>query len=113
MQTFESRPDDARLVFVTAPDEAVARRLADGLVAARLAACVNILPGLRSVYHWEGEVHSATEVLLLAKTTAERVPEIESFLDEHHPYDCPECVALATASVEAAYLAWLRAGVAR
>lgn len=113
MSSFETRPDEARVVLVTAPDDAVAQRLADGLVSARLAACVNIVPGLRSVFRWEGEVCSETEVLLIAKTTAERVPEIESFLAEHHPYDCPECVALAVAAVEAAYLAWLRGEVAR
>lgn len=108
MNASAPRPDDARVVLSTAPDDATAERLARGLVDAGLVACVNLVPGLRSIYRWQGEVQDDAEVLLIAKTVAERVPQLEAWLAEHHPYDCPECVALEVASVEAAYLAWLR-----
>jgi len=111
MTSRDERSDAPRVVLTTAPDEDTADRLARGLVDAGLAACVNLVPGVRSIYRWQGEVASDPEVLLVAKTVAERVPEIEAWLAEHHPYDCPECVALEVASVEAAYLAWLRASV--
>ncbi|MEZ5978926.1 MAG: divalent-cation tolerance protein CutA [Planctomycetota bacterium] len=111
--TSDRQPDDPRVVLVTAPDEVVARRLADGLVSGGLCACVNLVPGVTSVYRWDGVVQADSEVLMVAKTVAERVPEIESFLAREHPYDVPECVALEVASVEAAYLAWLRRSVAR
>lgn len=96
-----------RVVLITAPDLEVGRVLARTLVGARAAACVNLVPGLTSVYRWQGEVQEDPEVLLVAKTTCGRMAELEALLAEHHPYDVPECVALAPASVEASYLAWL------
>ena len=99
----------ARVVLVTAPDLACARALARGLVERRLAACVNLVPGLESVYRWEGKIESASEVLLLVKTTAGHLRELESFLAAEHPYDVPECIALEPAEVESSYLAWLLA----
>jgi periplasmic divalent cation tolerance protein len=97
----------ARLVWITAPDAQVALRLARGLVEERLAACAQVLPGMTSVYRWQGQVHEEAEVLLVAKTTAARLPELEAWLREAHPYDTPECLALAPQRVEARYLAWL------
>lgn len=99
----------ARVVLVTAPDLAVARALARGLVERRLAACVNLVPGLESVYRWQGAVENANEVLLLVKTAAERLPALEDFLAAEHPYDLPECIALEPARIEPRYLAWLLA----
>ena len=98
---------DPRLVLSTAPDRASAERIARSLVESRLAACVNLVPGIRSVYRWEGEVEEADEVLLVAKTTAARLEELERALVGLHPYDVPECVALDPSRVEASYLAWL------
>jgi periplasmic divalent cation tolerance protein len=103
----------ARVVLTTAPDRDTALRLARGLVEERLAACAQVLPGLTSVYRWEGTVQEAGEVLLLIKTSAERVVALESWLRSAHPYDTPECVALAPARVEPRYLAWLEAACAQ
>ena len=104
----EHRPaTQPRLVLVTAPDEAVAERLARRLVEAELAACVNLVPGLKSVYRWEGAVEEASEVLMVAKTTAGRLAELERRLSALHPYDVPEFVALEPTHVEARYAAWL------
>lgn len=97
----------ARLVWITAPDAQVALRLARGLVEERLAACAQVLPGMTSVYRWQERVHEEAEVLLVAKTTAARLPALESWLRRAHPYDTPECLALAPQRVEPRYLAWL------
>jgi periplasmic divalent cation tolerance protein len=103
----EIRNEGARLLLTTAPDRAVAERIARELVDRGLAACVNLLPAVRSLYRWKGRVEEADEVLLLAKTTAARVPEIERALAEIHPYELPECVVISPERVEEKYLAWL------
>jgi periplasmic divalent cation tolerance protein len=96
-----------RIVLTTAPDRETATRIARALVERTLAACVNIVPGVGSVYRWQGRIEESDEVLLLAKTTQARIGDLERALGELHPYDVPECVVLAPASVEAKYLAWL------
>jgi periplasmic divalent cation tolerance protein len=97
----------ARVVWITAPDREVALRLARGLVERRLAACAQVLPGLTSVYRWQGAVQEESEVLLLVKSTAARLDALEAWVREAHPYDTPECLALAPERVEPRYLAWL------
>ena len=97
----------AILVLCTAPDEDVATRLARGLVNERLAACVNLLPGVRSFYRWKGEVHEDPEVQLLIKTRASRLEALEVYLEREHPYEVPEIVAVPLARVEAKYLKWM------
>ena len=104
-------PSDPRVVFVTAPDEVEAERLARELVKRRLAACVNRVPGVISTYHWQGEVNEDSEVLLIIKTTSARLQELEATVHELHPYEVPEFVALAPGHVAAPYLEWLRASV--
>jgi periplasmic divalent cation tolerance protein len=98
---------DARIVLSTAPDREIAERIARGLVERGLAACVSLVPGVRSVYRWKGEIEGAEEVLLVAKTVAERLEGLEKALKELHPYEVPEVVALEADRVEASYLAWL------
>lgn len=101
--------DDAPiLILCTAPDLATAERLGRGLVEAKLAACVNLLPGVRSIYTWKGAVEDAEEVQLLVKTTARRFEALEGFVREHHPYEVPELVVLPIEGGGASYLAWLR-----
>jgi periplasmic divalent cation tolerance protein len=102
-----------RWVVSTAPDLERARALARALVEERLAACVSFQPGLNSVYRWKGAVEEANEVLLVIKTTAERLPELERAFARLHPYEVPELVALEPAHVAAPYLAWLVAEVER
>lgn len=99
-------PTEPRLVLITVGEEPTAERLARELVEGQLAACVNLLPGIKSVYRWEGAVQCDPEVLMLVKTTSARLRELEDFLQREHPYDTPECVALEPAQVEARYLAW-------
>ena len=96
-----------RVVLVTAPDLAAARTLARRMVEGRMAACVNLLPAVESVYRWQGALESANEVLLVIKTSAERLAELEGFVAREHPYEVPEFVVLDPSHVGANYLAWL------
>ena len=95
------------VVLSTAPDESVAAELAAALVERRLAACVNLVPGVRSLYWWEGELQDDAEVLMVCKTDARRLDALTSMLQEMHPYDCPEVVALPVEGGAEAYLAWI------
>ena len=104
-----SDPAELRVVLVTAPGVEVARSLAHALVGARLAACANLVPGVRSVYRWEGEVQEDEEVLLVLKTRADRGVELASRIRELHPYDLPEVLELPVVGGSAAYLDWVRA----
>ncbi|WP_034408243.1 divalent-cation tolerance protein CutA [Deinococcus murrayi] len=94
------------VVLVTLPPEQ-APALARTLVAERLAGCVNVLPGLQSVYRWEGEVAEDREALLLIKTTGERYPELEARIRAMHPYEVPEIVALPWDRALPEFQTWL------
>jgi periplasmic divalent cation tolerance protein len=96
------------VVLCTAPDAETGARLAKGLVEAKLAACVNVIPGLRSFYVWQDELQDDAEVQLLIKTRKERLEALENHLDEHHPYDVPELLALPIAQGGGSYVRWLR-----
>jgi len=97
----------AIVVLMTAASQEEASRLAEMLVGAHLAACVQIMPQMESVYRWKGEVHRAPEFLLLAKTTAACFDELEREVRSLHTYDTPEIVALPVTHVSALYLDWL------
>lgn len=94
---------------MTAPDDATADALATRLVEERLAACASVLPGIRSTYRWRGEVQRADEVLLLLKTTEERVAALIARGAELHPNEVPEILALPVDAGSAVYLDWVRA----
>jgi periplasmic divalent cation tolerance protein len=100
---------DARVVLMTAPDRATAESLAESVVRERLAACASLVPGLTSVFWWEGRLQRAEEVLLLLKTQADRVPALIARAAELHPYDVPEVLALSVEAGFAPYLEWVRA----
>ena len=96
------------VVLSTIAPEA-AETLASQLIEERVAACVNILPGVTSVYHWQGEVHRDDETLLVIKTSAEALPQVMKRVSELHPYDVPEIVALDASAVHPPYAAWISA----
>jgi periplasmic divalent cation tolerance protein len=102
---------DPIMVLMTAGSREEAARLADVLVGARLAACVQILPEIESVYHWQGKVERAPEVLLLAKTTLPNFHELESLVRSLHSYETPEIIALPITTGSIPYLEWLIANV--
>jgi periplasmic divalent cation tolerance protein len=97
--------ENAVVVLCTFPDLDQARQIGAALVERQVAACVNLLPGIESIYRWEGKVERAGEVLALIKTS--RYPDLESALRELHPYEVPEILALPVAAGLEAYLRWV------
>ncbi|GAB5604098.1 divalent-cation tolerance protein CutA [Sideroxyarcus sp. TK5] len=95
------------LVVTTLPDRATAERIAEALVTARAAACVNVLAECTSVYRWQGKVERAGEVPMLIKTTRTAYARLETTLRTLHPYDVPEIVALPVTAGLPAYLDWV------
>jgi len=95
------------IVLVTTPNEAEAESLAARIVEAKLAACVQILPRMTSVYVWEGKLQKDAEHLLLIKTLPDKYDELEAFIIANHSYDVPEIVAIDAERVSGPYLAWL------
>jgi periplasmic divalent cation tolerance protein len=98
---------DKRIVMSTAGSEDEARKLARHLVEHQLAACVNIVPRIESIYRWQGKVESSQEWLLLIKTTAENFPAVRDAIRELHSYELPECVLLTIEEGSPNYLQWL------
>lgn len=102
---------DAIVVFMTAGSADEARRIATELVGRELAACVQILPEIESLYRWEGAMQREKEVLILAKTTAAQFDELESAVRAIHSYETPEIVAVPISQVSEPYRVWLAASV--
>ncbi|MEC7948979.1 MAG: divalent-cation tolerance protein CutA [Myxococcota bacterium] len=98
-------------VLVTAPSEDVAAALARGAVSAGVAACGNLVPGVRSIYRWQGEVHDDAEVLIVFKTARSRFEALRRYVVDAHPYETPEVIALPVTDGHAPYLAWVAANV--
>jgi periplasmic divalent cation tolerance protein len=102
---------DKLLVLTTAGSEAEARKIAEGLVQRRLAACVNIVPRIQSVYRWQGKVEQAEEFLLLIKTSKPREEQVRAAITEWHSYELPECIAISIESGSEKYLKWIEESV--
>lgn len=99
--------NDVLVCLCTCPDRAAGQRIAEALVGEGLAACVNLLPGIHSVYRWHGAVEHADEVLLLVKTTRARMDAMQARLLELHPYELPELLAVECTGGLPAYLGWI------
>jgi len=99
---------DELIVLVTTSNAEEAARIADVLVSERLAACVNIVPGIESIYRWEGKVTRDHESLMIIKTTGARYDEVERRVKELHNYSTPEVIALKIERGSEQYLSWLR-----
>ena len=95
------------VVFTTTPDTTEADRRARLIVGEKLAACVQILPKMTSVYFWEGKIHTEPEHLLLIKTLEDKFDSLSAFIRQHHSYDVPEIVAIDAEKVSGDYLKWL------
>ena len=85
--------------------------MAESLVESRLAACVNVIPGVVSIYRWKGRVHRDGESLLVVKTTVSRFKALERWIKAHHPYETPEIISLPVAAGSKDYLSWLSSAV--
>ena len=103
--------DDPIVVFLTAANGEEATRLADLLIGAQLAACVQILPEMESVYRWQGNIERQSEILLIAKTTAAKFADLEREVRVLHSYETPEIVAIPLVAASTPYLQWLTASL--
>lgn len=99
-------PARFRVVLIAAP-RPKANALAKGLVAARLAGCVNVVPGVVSHYRWKGRIQKDAEALLIAKTSAESLPALKRWVEKNHPYEVAEVLSLPVEDGAAPYLGWL------
>lgn len=100
-------PSAYELILCTCPDKDTAKKLARLLVSKKLAACVNILPGITSIYSWEEQIESVQEHLLLIKSRKDQYQTIETTLFKHHPYEIPEIIALPIERGLPEYLDWI------
>src|SRR3954452_6436345 len=98
---------NTRIVLVTAPDWESARKIATLVLQARLAACVNIVPGIESHYWWQGKLERSAEVLMILKTTRAQLTELEAIVIRHHPYDTPEVISFPLETGNAKYVDWI------
>ena len=101
-----------QIIFCTCPDKKTAESIARQLVEAQLAACINILPSVTSVYQWQGEIETAQEHLLLIKSRNDKYPELENRIQALHPYELPEIVAVSIDHGLPDYLKWIDACLA-
>lgn len=101
------RSQGTLVVLVTCPSQKVGEKLAHALVQERLAACVNVIPGLTSIYRWEGKICRDAEALLVIKTRRTRLPALTRRVKALHPYSVPEVIALPLAGGSASYLSWV------
>ncbi|MCH7496488.1 MAG: divalent-cation tolerance protein CutA [Candidatus Marinimicrobia bacterium] len=97
-----------KIILSTHDNLMQAQGLAKLLVEDRAAACVNIIPGMTSVFRWDGEVQVENELLLIIKTTAEKLPEVQALLEENHSYDVPEIIELEGKVLHKPYMDWVR-----
>ena len=102
---------EINFIYMTAGDKEEAKKIAGELVASRLAACVNILDNMNSVYMWQGELQEDSEVVLIAKTTRARVPQLVEKVKSIHSYDCPCIVSLPVLDGHQPFLEWIEAEV--
>ena len=102
---------DKIIVFTTWAEIADAERLARALVAGRFAACVNVVPRVRSFYHWKGEIESSEEFLLIVKTSRDLFPALCAEMEKLHPYEVPELLALPVVAGAENYLSWFQANL--
>lgn len=105
--------DQALVVLCTTPDQHTAQSLAHALVSEQLAACINILGPISSIYQWGGQLEQAIEHLLLIKTTVSTYPQLEARLSALHPYEVPEIIALPVAQGADSYLHWLSSSTSK
>lgn len=103
---------DVLVILCTFPNSEQARQIGTVLVETQLAACVNLVPAVESIYRWQGKVETAAEVLAVFKTTAAAFPAFEKALTELHPYEVPEIIAVQPAAVAETYTAWVLGSLA-
>uniref|UniRef100_A0A1B6FXF1 Uncharacterized protein n=2 Tax=Cuerna arida TaxID=1464854 RepID=A0A1B6FXF1_9HEMI len=101
------KPGLFSVVYITAPTQEVAKKIARGLVENQLAACVNIVPGITSIYKWEGKIEEDSELLLMVKTRTQKIVELTAYVKANHPYSVPEVISTPIESGHDLYLKFL------
>lgn len=101
------QPGTHSVAYVTTPSEEVAKKIAHGLVSKKLAACINIIPKVTSVYEWEGKINEDSEALMMIKTRSCRIDELTLFVKENHPYSVCEVISLPIENGNDPYLKWI------
>ncbi len=111
-QDYSSPPvvADMLIVLCNFPDAETARRISTEIISGNLATCVNLIPGVESIYRWEGMIEQASEVLAIFKVSTTRFKNLEKKLLEKHPYETPEIIGIAADQVSAGYLKWVMTG---
>lgn len=104
-------PGKSSIVYVTTPNDESAKKIARALVTQKLAACVNILPGIQSIYQWEGRVNEDSEYLLMIKTVTDKVDAVSQFVRENHPYSVAEVISVKIENGNPPYLDWIEHSV--
>lgn len=104
-------PGKSSIVYVTTPNDESAKRIARALVTEKLAACVNIIPGIQSIYFWEGRINEDAEYLLMIKTATDKVDAISKFVRENHPYSVAEVISVKIENGNPPYLDWIEQSV--
>lgn len=99
------------IAYVTTPNEDAAKKIANGIISNKLAACVNIIPNLVSIYEWDGRVNEDNEVLLMIKTTTDKIDELSKFVRENHPYSVAEVISVKIENGNPPYLDWITKAV--
>lgn len=105
--TAKYTPGDSSICYVTTPNEESAKKLARDLVTTKLAACVNIIPNIQSIYEWEGKVNEDVELLLMIKTSTELVEQLSTYVRENHPYSVAEVISVKIENGNPPYLDWI------
>lgn len=100
-------PGDSSICYVTTPNEESAKKIATDLVTSKLAACVNIIQNVHSIYEWEGKINEDLEFLLMIKTTTENVEELTTYVRENHPYSVAEVISVKIENGNPPYLDWI------
>jgi periplasmic divalent cation tolerance protein len=100
-------PQTIQIILCTCPDQRSAEKIAHLLVNSGLAACINIVPSIASVYKWQGQIETTQEHLLLIKSKKENYPDLETSIKAHHPYEVPEIIAIAIEDGLPEYLKWI------
>lgn len=108
---FKYESGTSSVAFVTAPDDKIAKKLAKGLVEQKLAACVNIIPNIQSVYMWEGQLNEDNEYLMMIKTRTSRLEELTKWVRDNHPYSVAEVITLPIEYGNFPYMKWLSESV--
>ncbi len=103
----DEKPSNYQLILCTCPDQAAGRRLASALLEQKLAACINLIPTVQSLYYWQEQVHCESECLMLIKSHKKCYSALEAFIKQQHSYEVPEVIALSLAQGSSSYLKWM------